>query len=284
MKAVIMAGGRGSRLHPLTKYQPKPMLTFIDKPVLAHILDLLKQYDITEVIITVGYLAEQIQGYFYDGRHLGMIIQYAWEDTPLGTAGGVKNAQRFLDDDTFLVMSGDVITDINLDEAIQMHHQKRALATMILKAVANPSEYGAVVTDQQGYICRYEEKPKSPEYGPAIINTGIYILEPDVLRLMEPSHAYDFSYDIFPRLLEEDLPIFGYRADGYWCDMGTIQSYRQAKVDALIGRVNLATPKCHIIANHEASSNPDFAVDPLRVKAASIKTISRRKAVTEATT
>ncbi|MCB0162922.1 MAG: nucleotidyltransferase family protein [Anaerolineae bacterium] len=237
MKAVIMAGGRGSRLRKLTTQRPKPMLPLLNKPVLAHLLNLLKHHQITDVVITVRYLAEQIKNYFGDGRDRGMAIQYAIENSPLGTAGSVKNAESYLGDEPFLVISGDAITDFDLSSVLQFHRDKQAAVTMVLKHVADPLEYGVVVTDAGGRIRHYLEKPDHGQVISNTVNTGIYVLEPEVLAMMKPNEVYDFSYDIFPRLLSQNIPLFGYLANGYWCDIGTIQRYRQATHDALVGKV-----------------------------------------------
>lgn len=261
MKAIIMAGGRGSRLHGLTVQYPKPMLPILNKPVLAHILNLLKYHCITEVVITVQYLAEQIWRYFGDGHTLGMVIHYAVEETPLGTAGSVKNAQPYLDNEPFLVISGDIITDINLTCARQFHQAKDALATLVLKRVSNPLGYGTVVADWEGRIQHYLEKPNYIEVISSTINTGIYILDPEVLNMMKPNQAYDFSYDIFPQLVYHDAPIFGYLADGYWGDMGTIQGYMKATADALMGKVKHIDRGVHIGGNIWVGRDVEIAPD-----------------------
>ena len=242
MKAVIMAGGLGSRLRPLTIGCPKPMVSFVNKPVLDHTLDLLKRHHIFDVVITVQYLADQIQNYLGDGSRHGMTIRYAVEEIPLGTAGSVKNAQPYLDQGTFLVISGDAITDINLSRVIRFHREKRALATLALQQVSNPHQYGVVVTDNSGCVKHYVEKPGPEQTCSNTVNTGIYVLEPEVLALMEPNQAYDFSLDIFPLLLNQN-GLFGCPADGYWCDMGTIQSYLKATADALAGKVSHIMPE-----------------------------------------
>ncbi len=237
MKAVVMAGGSGSRLRPLTIERPKPMVPMVNKPVLAHILDLLKRHNFCEVIITVQYLADLIQDYFEDGSSLGITIHYSVEETPLGTAGSVKNAQRYLDE-TFLVISGDAVTDINLADILQFHREKGALATLTLKSVANPLEYGVVVTDDEGRITQFLEKPSWGQVISDTVNTGIYMLEPEVLDGLEPNVAYDFSRDVFPPILSKGAPLFGYIADGYWCDVGSISAYMKATADTLEGKVH----------------------------------------------
>lgn len=261
MKAIIMAGGRGSRLHGLTMQYPKPMLPFLNKPVLAHILNLLKYHRITEVVITVQYLAEQIWTYFGDGHNLGMIIHYAVEETPLGTAGSVKNAQPYLDNEPFLVISGDIITDIDLTRAWQFHQAKEALFTLVLKDMVNPRGYGTVIIDCEGRLQNYREKPDCQPGISCTINTGIYILEPEVLNMMQPNQAYDFSYDIFPQLVCHNAPIFGYLADGYWCDMGSIQGYMAATADALMGKVKHIDRGVHIGGNIWVGRDVEIAPD-----------------------
>ncbi|MCB0210803.1 MAG: NDP-sugar synthase [Anaerolineae bacterium] len=245
MKAVIMAGGFGSRLYPLTAKRPKPMVPLVNKPVLSHILGLLKHHHITDVIITVKHMANQVQEYFGDGTRFGMKITYALEETPLGTAGGVKNAEPYIGNEPFLVISSDIVTDIDLTKLIRYHRDKQAKVTMALKRVNNPKGYGVVLLDKRGGIQHLLEKPQPDEIISNIVNTGIYILEPTVLAYMQADTKYDFSYDIFPQLLDDEVPFFGYLASRYWRDMGTIQNYEQAVVDVLDGKVNhirLGTP------------------------------------------
>ncbi|MCB9079162.1 MAG: NDP-sugar synthase [Anaerolineaceae bacterium] len=249
MKAVVMAGGLGSRLHPLTAKRPKPMVPLVNKPVLFHILNLLKHHNITEVVITVRHMAHHVQEHFGDGSQLGLNIRYAIEEAPLGTAGGVKNAERYLDKEPFLVISSDIVTDIDLSNLLQYHREKQAAVTMALKRVSNPKGYGVVVLDTKGGIRQLLEKPEPSQITSNIVNTGIYILEPDVLNYMQADTKYDFSYDIFPALLEDEAPVFGYLANRYWRDIGTIQSYEQAVVDVLNGKVS------HINLGNKLSSN-----------------------------
>ena len=215
------------------------MLPLLDRPVLTHLLNLLKHHQVNEVILCVHYLADQIQAYFGNGRNFGMRLHYAREEYPLGTAGGIKNAQSFLDDETFLVISGDAVTDINLSQIRQFHRENDALVTLALAEVDDPRPYGVVLTDMLGRIKRYQEKPVLEPPISNTVNTGIYIVEPAVLDMMAPYVAYDFSYDIFPALLARNAPLFGHLAQGYWRDMGTLQSYEAAHMDALAGRVKL---------------------------------------------
>lgn len=241
MKAVVMAGGEGARLRPLTIGRPKPMVPIVNKPVLGHILDLLKSYGITEVIITLRYLASMVQNFFEDGASIGMKLTYVVEDGPLGTAGSVKNAAQFLDE-TFLVISGDALTDFDLNEILRVHKAHKALATITLTHVPNPLEYGVVITTEEGYVARFLEKPGWGEIISDTVNTGIYVLEPEVLDLIPSDAPYDFSKELFPHMLIERLPIYGHIAQGYWCDIGNLEEYRRATSDLLYSKVKLAEP------------------------------------------
>jgi mannose-1-phosphate guanylyltransferase/phosphomannomutase len=238
MKAVVMAGGAGSRLRPLTINHPKPMVPMVNKPVIAHILDLLKRHGILDVVMTLQFMAEEIQDYFGDGQSNGMNIQYSIEETPLGTAGSVKQAQPLLDD-TFIVISGDAITDVDLSAVIEYHRSKKSLATIALYRVPNPLEYGVVIVDDSGRIRQFQEKPSWGEVISDTVNTGIYVLEPKVLDYFEPQISYDFSKDLFPMLLEKNDPMYGYVVEGYWCDVGNLAEYMRANNDILEGRAHV---------------------------------------------
>lgn len=238
MKAVIMAGGEGTRLRPLTCNRPKPMVPVANKPVMEHIIELLKKHHLNEVAVTLQYMPDLIREYFHDGSEYGMNIRYYVEQMPLGTAGSVKNAEEFLDD-TFIVISGDALTDIDLEKAIEFHRAKGAMATLVLKKVDIPLEYGVVVTDDEGRITRFLEKPSWGEVFSDTVNTGIYILSPEVLTYFKKNEMFDFSKDLFPILLKERKPMFGYIADEYWCDIGDLRAYMQAHLDILNGDVKV---------------------------------------------
>lgn len=245
MKAVVMAGGEGSRLRPLTCNRPKPLVPIVNKPIMQHILELCVRHGFTDVIATLHYLADEIETYFGDGSEFGVRMRYTVEETPLGTAGSVKQAESWLRDETFLIISGDALTDIDLRKAVEFHKERRSMATIVLTRVPNPLEYGVVITDPHDHrIRRFLEKPDWSQVFSDTINTGIYILEPEVLDYMEPGKNYDWSKDIFPVLLREKKPLFGYLADsGYWCDVGNLQEYRRAHYDALrSGKVRLNIP------------------------------------------
>lgn len=238
MKAIIMAGGEGSRLRPLTCNRPKPMVPVLGKPVMQYSIELLKKHGITDIGVTLQYLPEQIKQYFGDGSDFGVNLTYFIEDSPLGTAGSVKNAQSFLDQ-TFIVVSGDALTDIDLSAAINFHRKKNAEATLVLSRVDVPLEYGVVVTDSQGNITRFLEKPGWSEVFSDTVNTGIYILEPSVLSLFEEGQFFDFAKDLFPIMLKQGKTMVGYVADGYWCDIGDMFAYMACQYDVLDNKVNI---------------------------------------------
>lgn len=242
MKAVIMAGGEGTRLRPLTCTMPKPMVPVVNKPMMEHILDLLKKHDFHEIASTLWYMPEVIQDYFGDGSNYNVSIEYFIEPKQLGTAGSVKNAESFLDE-TFIVVSGDCLTDINLQFAVDFHRRKGALVTIVLTEVPNPLSYGVVITDEKGRIVRFVEKPSWSEVFSDTVNTGIYIIEPEALTQIPKNEKFDFSQDLFPKLLEQGAPLYGYTADGYWSDVGGLEAYRQAQYDCLSGQVKIELPE-----------------------------------------
>ncbi|MGH9095672.1 MAG: sugar phosphate nucleotidyltransferase, partial [Acidimicrobiales bacterium] len=241
MKAVIMAGGEGTRLRPLTSNQPKPMLPLANRPMMEHIVALLKQHGFDEIVVTVAFQANAIRTYFGNGAEFGVRMVYATEETPLGTAGSVRNAMEELDE-TFLVISGDVLTDIDLGAIVRFHQEKGAMATIGLKAMENPLEFGIVITREDGSIERFLEKPTWGQVFSDTINTGIYVLEPGIFDAIPAGRPVDFSSEVFPQLLEEGQPLFGWVADGYWEDVGALDAYIKAHQDVLDGDVELDIP------------------------------------------
>lgn len=240
MKAVVMAGGEGSRLRPLTLVRPKPMLPVVNRPVLGHILYLLKQHGIVDVVMTLQYLASQIQDYYGDGRSLGMNIEYVIEEMPLGTAGSVKFAQSLLpDDEPFLVISGDALTDFDLTALVRFHQERRALLTMALCHVPDPLDYGVINIREDGRVAQFMEKPSWGEVTSDTVNTGIYVVEPAALADIPGDVRVDWSQDVFPGMLARDEAIYGYVANGYWCDIGTLEEYHRANADLLFGKLDL---------------------------------------------
>ena len=242
MRAVLMAGGSGTRLRPLTCDLPKPMVPVLNRPIAEHIINLLKRNNITEIIATLYYLPDVMRDYFQDGSDFGVQMTYAVEEEqPLGTAGCVKNIQQWLDD-TFITISGDAITDFDLEAAIAFHREKKSKATLILTRVPNPVEFGVVITDKDGKIKRFLEKPSLSEIFSDTVNAGTYILEPEVLNYLPENEESDFSKDLFPLLLEKGEPMYGYVAKGYWCDVGHLEAYREAQYDGLEKKVKLDFP------------------------------------------
>ncbi|WP_031515563.1 mannose-1-phosphate guanyltransferase [Desulfofalx alkaliphila] len=241
MKAIIMAGGEGSRLRPLTCNRPKPMMPVANRPMMEHIVNLLKKHGLNNIGVTLQYMPEAIRDHFGNGAEFGVTMRYFVEEVPLGTAGSVKNAGDFLDE-TFMVISGDALTDFDLTEAINFHKEKGSVATLILTRVECPLEYGVVITEKDGRISQFLEKPSWGEVFSDTVNTGIYILEPEVLSYFEPGQKFDFSKDLFPLLLRDGRPMYGAVLDGYWCDIGNLQQYLQSHYDLLEGKVNIPMP------------------------------------------
>ncbi|HEY3844427.1 MAG TPA: NDP-sugar synthase, partial [Acidimicrobiales bacterium] len=237
MKAVVMAGGEGTRLRPMTANQPKPLLPVANRPIMEHVLRLLRRHGFTDTVVTVQFLAALIRNYFGDGEDFGMNLQYATEEMPLGTAGSVKNAEDALRDEPFLVISGDALTDIDLTAMVRFHKEQGALVTVGLTRVPDPLEFGIVIADEDGRIQRFLEKPTWGQVFSDTVNTGIYVMEPEVLAEVPPGESVDWSSDVFPALLKRGAPLFGYISDGYWEDVGTHESYLKAQADVLAGRV-----------------------------------------------
>jgi mannose-1-phosphate guanylyltransferase / phosphomannomutase len=238
MKAVIMAGGEGTRLRPQTSNLPKPMLPLVGRPMMEHIVSLLRRHGITDIVVTVAFLPNAIRSYFGDGSELGVSMVYATEESPLGTAGSVRNAREQLTE-RFLVISGDVLTDIDLTSVIDFHEKNEALATIALCAVENPLEFGIVITRDDGTIERFLEKPGWGQVFSDTINTGIYVLEPEIFERIPGGRSVDFSGEVFPAVLEAGEPLYGYVADGYWEDVGTTAAYLKAHEDILDGKVDV---------------------------------------------
>lgn len=235
MKAVILAGGEGTRLRPLTYETPKPMMPVLNRPFLEHTIAHLKKYQVESIILAVSYLPEVIQHYFNDSSNLGVKLTYSIENTPLGTAGAVKNAQRHLDS-TFAVLNGDIFSDLDVADMVAFHRSKRAKATIALTWVDNPSAFGVVETDNEGRVKQFIEKPSPNQVTTNWINAGVYILEPEVLEHVPPNTRYMFERGLFPLLLELGEPVYSYPFNGYWLDMGTPEKYLQLNCDLLLAK------------------------------------------------
>jgi mannose-1-phosphate guanylyltransferase / phosphomannomutase len=236
-KAVVMAGGQGSRLWPLTATRPKPLVRVANDPVLAYILEWLRSYGVSEVLLTLHYRADDIRRALGNGRSLGLQIDYRVEKEPLGTAGSVKAVEDWVAGEPFLIVSGDALTDLDLKGLIGRHQETGAWLTLGLKRVADPSVYGVVQLDQTGRVIRFQEKPGPGQAISDLANTGIYCVEPEVLQWVPRGQASDWSRDIFSQFVAGELPLYGHPVDGYWCDIGSLDDYRRGQYDVLEGAV-----------------------------------------------
>ncbi|MBI4481259.1 MAG: NDP-sugar synthase [Acidobacteria bacterium] len=238
IKAVILAGGKGTRLRPLTLNTPKPIVPVANIPFLFYQIDLIKRAGITEIILSLSYQPRKIRDIFGDGTRFGMTIRYTVESKPLGTAGAYKKAEHLLDDTT-VVFNGDVLSDLDLSKVLKQHFRRQSVATIVLQGVSNPSMYGLVETARDGRVLRFVEKPKDDEITCNTINAGIYILEPRVLDLAPPEQNFSFERELFPLLLEKGEKFNCFISGGYWIDIGTPAKYLQAHFDILAGKLGL---------------------------------------------
>jgi len=231
-KAVIMAGGFGTRLRPLTMTSPKPMVPVANKPMMHHIVNLLKQHGVQDVVSLLYFQPDKIKDYFKDGSEFGISMKYVAAEADYGTAGSVKNAYQHLTN-RFIIISGDVLTDFDITKALEYHDKQKSMATILLTRVTNPIQFGIVMTEEDGRITRFLEKPSWGQVFSDTINTGIYILEPEVLDLIPYQKDFDFSKDLFPLMLRNNLPLYGFTCEGYWRDIGNLNEYQQASLDIL---------------------------------------------------
>lgn len=240
MKAVLMAGGFGKRLHPLTVNIPKPLIPLCGVPIMQHVIGLLKKHSIDDIVVLLHHQPNLIKKYFGDGSKFGVKLTYVEAGEDYGTAGAVKFAQQHLDEQ-FIVISADLITNIDLGSIIKFHNKKKAEATVTLTRVPNPLEYGIVILNEDGAINHFLEKPSWSEVFSDTINTGIYIIEPKVLKYIPEEKVFDFSMDLFPKMLREEKKLFGCVQEGYWKDIGNIAEYRSANLDSLSSKIDLCS-------------------------------------------
>lgn len=231
-----MAGGFGTRLRPLTNNMPKPMVPIVNVPMLEHVITLLKKYGITDFVMLLYYQPEIIRRYFEDGSKFGVNIKYVLPDKDYGTAGAVKLSEKFINDD-FLVISGDVLTDFDLSAICKFHNEKNSVATISLYSSENPLQYGIVLTNNENKIVRFLEKPSSSEVFSDSINTGIYCFDKSIFQYIPEGESFDFSKDLFPYLLNNNIPLFGFKSEGYWRDVGNLEDYIIANLDVLAGKL-----------------------------------------------
>ena len=241
MKAVILVGGEATRLLPLTINTPKAMVPVLNTPFLEHVIRYLSSHQIKDITLAQSHLAQSIESYFGDGSQFGVKLSYSVEDVPLGTAGAVKNAERHLDE-TFLVLNGDIITDLDITAMIDYHRGRKATATIALTPVDDPTSYGLIETDAQGRVTRFLEKPKWSQVTTNMINAGTYVLEPEVLAQIPPQANFSFERGVFPLLLDQGQPIYAYPSSAYWIDIGTPEKYLQLHQDLLSGKSSQYTP------------------------------------------
>ncbi len=242
-KAMVLAAGLGTRLRPLTDLISKPMAPIVNRPVMEHIIRLLAKHKFTSIVCNLHWYPDEIKNYFGDGSKWGVDIVYSYEKELLGTAGGVKNVEDFFGDSTFLVISGDALTDIDLTRAVESHKQKTGIATIILTEVEDTSRYGAVLLDNNKRVKGFQEKPLSGVAESNLANSGIYIFESGVFDYLPPKGTfYDFGENLFPDLLNRDVPYYGYSHNQYWNDVGSLDEYQQGNFDALEGKVKVSIP------------------------------------------
>lgn len=242
MKAMILAAGVGSRLDPLTRNVPKPMVPVVNRPVIEHIVQKLKKHGFDDIWVNTHYLGDVIKDYLGDGSQWGVKIQVAEEKQLWGDAGSVKLAADFLKDGTFLVIGGDDISDIDISAVVNFHKQNKATATIALTEVEDPSQFGIVVTDDTGRVTRFLEKPKGDQVFSNLANTGVYVFEPEVLEIIPEGTFFGFGNDVFPALLAQDRPMYGLGSQSYWKDVGNVPVYKLTNRDALAGTVVLDIP------------------------------------------
>ncbi len=241
MKAVILVGGLGTRLRPLTINTPKAMVPVVNRPFLEYVIRRLSGHSVAEIVLAQSHLAQPIEDYFGDGRRFGVGLNYVLEKTALGTAGAVKNTEKYLDE-TFLVLNGDIFTDLDITAMTDFHRKKKAKVTIALTPVDDPTSYGLIETDAQGRVTRFLEKPSWDQVTTNMINAGSYILEPDVMSHVLPQTNFSFERELFPFLLERGEPVYAYPSSCYWIDIGTPEKYFRLNKDLLGGKSNQYEP------------------------------------------
>jgi mannose-1-phosphate guanylyltransferase/phosphomannomutase len=239
MKAIIIAGGLGTRLRPLTYNIPKPIVWVVNRPFIVHQIEKLVDHGISEIIVNLHYLSHEIKKILGDGRKWGIKIRYSIEKTPLGTAGAVKNAEEFFDDEPMVVLNGDILTDFDLSRAIEFHRHRNATVTIALTEVDDPTPFGLILTDRQGRITDFIEKPSWQQVTAKTINAGIYIIDPKIFKIVPKGRPFSFERELYPILLAQEAPIYGYKSSAYWIDIGNSRQYREAHQAILLEEVSV---------------------------------------------
>ncbi len=249
MKAMILAAGEGTRLRPLTREAPKPMLKIGGRPLIAYLIDLLRFHGVSDIAVNLHHKPEVIEAYLEDGSRFGVRTTYSWEDVLLGSAGAVKKLETFFDEG-FFVLYGDVLTDIDLSALAEFHRDRGASLTMALHLADDPTRCGIVEIDRRGRVRRFLEKPQPREVFSRWASAGIYVVEPDVLRLVPEGALFDFGNHLIPLLLREGAPLYGYISSGYFLDIGSRERYQQAERDLAAGLVRLVDHSAAMEAQH----------------------------------
>lgn len=263
MKAMVLAAGLGTRLKPITFGIPKPMVPVIDRPVMAHLLDLVGRHGFTDAVANLHHFPDTIRGYFGDGSAFGVNLEYNLEDELLGTAGGVRAVRDHFGDEPFLIISGDALTDIDLTALVERHRSSGGVATLTVKRVADTSEYGVVLHAADGRITGFQEKPDPAEALSDLGNCGIYVFSPEIFDYFPETDFVDWAQDVFPVLLENDVPFYIHEIEEYWNDVGSLGELRSGTFDALSGELNLGI---------EGTGSPDgvYSADPAALAAAEL--------------
>jgi mannose-1-phosphate guanylyltransferase len=236
---MVLAAGLGTRLRPLTYEMPKPLVPVLNRPIMAHVLELVARHGMTDVVANLSYLPDQVRERFGDGSEYGVSLEWRFEEELLGTAGGVRNVREFFGDETFLVMAADALTDIDLGALRAAHESNDGIATLAVKRVPDTSEYGVVVTGSDGRIQGFQEKPDPAEALSDLASCMIYVLEPEIFEYFPDKPEVDFALEVFPALLEHDVPFYVHETDAYWNDVGSLDEFSQGNFDALAGAVTL---------------------------------------------
>ncbi len=238
----MLAAGVGSRLDPLTSQTPKPLVSVVNVPIMEHVLKLLSRHEFTDVCANLHYLPEKIIDYFGNGESLDINLKFLREEKLSGDAGGVRACRKFLEDSTFLVVMGDLLTDADLTYIVREHKRKKALASIAIKHVDDVSHFGVALLNKDGFITGFQEKPAPHEALSNLVSTGIYVLEPDIFNFIPAEGEYGFGRQLFPMLVQKGLPVLGLEIDSYWSDVGTLTQYRISNFEALKGKIKLDLP------------------------------------------
>lgn len=266
VRVMVLAAGLGTRLMPLTGEISKPMVPIVNRPVMEHLMRLLARCGFRDLMVNLHYLPDAITAHFEDGSQWDLNINYSREERLLGTAGGVKKCEEFFGGKTFLVVSGDALTDVNLTELLAFHRERNALATIVVTPVEDTSHYGVVLAEEDGRVVGFQEKPPGAEALSNVANSGIYVFEPEVFDLMPSEGPYDFGSELFPLLVDEGAALFSWRHDYYWNDVGSIEEYQRGNFDALEGRVTVEMPGVEIApavwVGHDSRIDEDILMTP----------------------